>query len=316
MTGGFRDSLGDPNERGHTFLQTPQNTSVDVGSDGFFEGCGMEAEGAGWAFEFHHAVTADEEEAIRPPGVGFFDSISEIIDEGGDVDAEFADAAFGDGGPFFKSLGVDQDHVVADIAGHLPDVAGMSFADVDNIKLYPVLVLFIEVVERGNLPAKGRSSIAAEDQDDGAFIAEGREPHRRGPVERFEREIGCGVAGQKMAGSGVHPQSFEGKDHKGDGPGHSRHEGAEGLRRLTHGEGESGDENEPQRGEHEQSAEDDAHRLSISCNVGIGTNMIRLLPLFFPWYEFGEEHRPTPSRELGLNRNNAILGSGDWTHVK
>src|ERR1035437_2862080 len=195
----------------------PQDTSVDVRADGFFESCGMEAEGARRAFEFHYAVTADEIEAIGPTGVGFFDSIAELIDECGDLDAEFADAAFGDSGPFFKSLGVDKNHVVADVAGHLPDVAGMGFADIDDVELYPVLVLFVEFVERGNLPAKGRSSIAAEDQDDGILVAEGRELHVGGAVERFEGEVGGGVAGLKMAGAGVHPQSFERKDHEGDG---------------------------------------------------------------------------------------------------
>ena len=221
------------------------DTSVDVGGDGFFQNGGMEAEGAGCAFEFHSAVAADEVESIGPTGVGGFDSVAQVIDNGRDFNAQFADAAFGDGGPFLKSLGIDEDHVVADVAGHLPDVAGMSFANIDDIERHPVLVRFVELVERGNLPAKGWSSIAAEDEDDGIFVAKGREPRRRGALQRFKREVGRGVAGLKMAGARVHPQSFEGQDQEGNGPGHFRHDSAEGIGRLAHGEGEAGHKEGP-----------------------------------------------------------------------
>jgi hypothetical protein len=48
----------------------------------------------------------------------------------------------------------------------------MSFADIDDKKLYAILVLLIESVERGNLPAKWRSSITSEDQDHGLLSTE------------------------------------------------------------------------------------------------------------------------------------------------
>jgi hypothetical protein len=43
----------------------------------------------------------------------------------------------------------------------------MRFLDVHDIKRHAIPVLLIQLIERGNLPAKGRSSIAAEDQDNG-----------------------------------------------------------------------------------------------------------------------------------------------------
>ena len=48
----------------------------------------------------------------------------------------------------------------------------MSFADIDDKKPYAILVLLIEIVERGNLPAKWRSSVAPENQDDGLLSTE------------------------------------------------------------------------------------------------------------------------------------------------
>jgi hypothetical protein len=36
--------------------------------------------------------------------------------------------------------------------------------DVDHIECRLILVLLVQLVERGNLPAKGRSSVTAEDE--------------------------------------------------------------------------------------------------------------------------------------------------------
>ncbi len=43
----------------------------------------------------------------------------------------------------------------------------MSFLDVDEKELDLVLILIVELVERGNLPAEGRSSITAKYQHNG-----------------------------------------------------------------------------------------------------------------------------------------------------
>jgi hypothetical protein len=47
---------------------------------------------------------------------------------------------------------------------HLPDVAGMRFGDVDHQERDLLSVLLVELVESGNLPPEGRSSVAAEDE--------------------------------------------------------------------------------------------------------------------------------------------------------
>jgi hypothetical protein len=48
----------------------------------------------------------------------------------------------------------------------------MSFHDVDYKEGGLVLVLVVKLVELGNLPAKGRSSVTAEDQHNGFVPAE------------------------------------------------------------------------------------------------------------------------------------------------
>jgi hypothetical protein len=48
---------------------------------------------------------------------------------------------------------------------HLPNIARMRLIDVNNEERYPIFVLLIQLVERGNLPAKGRSSVTAEDEN-------------------------------------------------------------------------------------------------------------------------------------------------------
>jgi hypothetical protein len=46
----------------------------------------------------------------------------------------------------------------------------VGFGDVDDYELDLTFVLGVELVERGNLPAEGRSGVAAEDQDYRALL--------------------------------------------------------------------------------------------------------------------------------------------------
>jgi hypothetical protein len=48
---------------------------------------------------------------------------------------------------------------------HLPDIARMRLVDVNDEEGYPIFILLIQLVERGNLPAKGRSSVTAKNEN-------------------------------------------------------------------------------------------------------------------------------------------------------
>ena len=60
----------------------------------------------------------------------------------------------------------------------------MRLGDVDNQEVDFVPVLFVELIEGGNLPPKGRSSVAAKDKDYGsALCGEVGEPNGVGVAE-------------------------------------------------------------------------------------------------------------------------------------
>ena len=127
---------------------------------------------------------------------------------------KFADAgrrnllAVGHGGRVLK------DDALFHVALHLPKVAGMRLIDVNDEESHMVSVLLVELIERGNLPAKRRSSIAAEDEYDGLFAAKRREGDVARVVEQWKCEIGSSVADLQMATAGLLPHGFEGEEEK------------------------------------------------------------------------------------------------------
>jgi hypothetical protein len=47
----------------------------------------------------------------------------------------------------------------------------MRFLDIDHVKRDAILIFLVKLIERGNLPAKRRSSVAAKDENDGLLAA-------------------------------------------------------------------------------------------------------------------------------------------------
>jgi hypothetical protein len=54
----------------------------------------------------------------------------------------------------------------------------MRFIDINDVESDMMAVLLVELVERGNLPAKRWSSVAAKDEHDGLLATKGREGDR------------------------------------------------------------------------------------------------------------------------------------------
>ena len=69
----------------------------------------------------------------------------------------------------------------------------MGLLDVYNVECNSVLILFIELVERGNLPAKGRSGVAAEHEHHRLPPAKRRQPHAARAVEGVKLDRGLRV---------------------------------------------------------------------------------------------------------------------------
>ncbi len=94
------------------------------------------------------------------------------------MDAEFDDAHLAHLFAFGEIFWTSEDDVIVQIVGILPDITGMCFADVHDVERDSVLILFVQLIEVGNLPAERRSGIAAENQDDWFLAAHGRQLER------------------------------------------------------------------------------------------------------------------------------------------
>ncbi len=60
----------------------------------------------------------------------------------------------------------------------------MRLEDVDGVEGDLIFVLIVELVEGRNLPPEGRSGVAAKDEDDWLFTAEGTELDVGGLIKR------------------------------------------------------------------------------------------------------------------------------------
>jgi hypothetical protein len=135
----------------------------------------VKAEWAGAGLVAHAPVLVDDIEAIGPTGVVAFGRIIKRVDDSGELDAKLHDAELAQFAAFIEALGAGENDVIVEIVGVLPDVAGMSLANVDHVEGDAVSVLLVQLIENGNLPPEGRSRIAAEDENDGFFAAQGRQ---------------------------------------------------------------------------------------------------------------------------------------------
>ena len=78
----------------------------------------------------------------------------------------------GDQAPRGQSGGLCEDDAVTLVGFELPLVGWMGLADVDEEKLRPVLVRFVQLLDGARLAPKRRSRIAAEDEYDGFLTLE------------------------------------------------------------------------------------------------------------------------------------------------
>jgi len=160
----------------------------------------------------------------------------------------------GDHSPY-ADFRAGEDYLVLDVALHLPDVAGMRFEDVDHQERDAISILIVELVEGGNLPPEGRSSVAAENEDNRLLCREGGKLNAPALIQLQEIEIGGGIAWMQFAGALVSPESLEGKGEEDGGSWHVRHDAREGLGRLAHRPRDVRGESEVQNHEDDQDAE-------------------------------------------------------------
>jgi hypothetical protein len=171
---------------------------------------GFEAEGAGFAFVDDPVVGVDQVQAVGPASVGALGRVAELVEHRGKLDSQLAHAGAGNLPTLLFISWAGKDDFVLYIALHLPHVAGVSLQDVDHQEGDLAVVLVCELVESGNLPPEGRSSVAAENENDRSPGGKSRELDAVGFVEFEQREVRSGIARAEFAGAGVSPESLEG----------------------------------------------------------------------------------------------------------
>jgi hypothetical protein len=126
----------------------------------------MEAKRASFALEHNASAAVDQIEAIRPASVRRLHLIIQTIYERGELDFQ----ASYTGARYRYALGhvarTAKQHLIPDVALHLPYIRRMGLKDVDRVEIDLSLVLLRKLVQGGNLPPERRSSVAAEDEND------------------------------------------------------------------------------------------------------------------------------------------------------
>jgi hypothetical protein len=171
----------------------------------------MKSKRARFALVSDATVGPNKVQSIRPPGVCSFGMVVESIDQGREFDAKSSNACTGHQGALLLIAGAAEQNFIANIALHLPDVRRMRFKDVDRIEIDLAFVLLRQLVQGGNLPPKGRSSVAAEDEDYGPFCPEGGQRYRRLVFELLHGQVGRCTTNAQSALSRIEPHGLEWK---------------------------------------------------------------------------------------------------------
>jgi hypothetical protein len=159
----------------------------------------MKPEGSWFALVCDTPVGLDQVQAVRPTGVCRFDLIVEAIDQGLEFDAQLANAHTGYRGAFLLVARAAEEDVVANVALHLPHVGRMGFKDVDRVEIDLALVLLRKLIQGGNLTPKGRSRVAAEDENDRLLRPQRRQSYWGLVFKSLYGEIGRGTADVQAA---------------------------------------------------------------------------------------------------------------------
>src|SRR5882757_9505336 len=135
------------------------------------------------------SLSVDQIDAIRPTRIGALCSVPKFVEDRRNLDAKLAHTGSSDELAFLFILWRRENDVVFDVALHLPNVARMRLSNVDHQKGDAAAVLLIKLIESGNLPPEGRSSVASENEDDGLSLVDLGELDFGGVVELHQGEV-------------------------------------------------------------------------------------------------------------------------------
>jgi hypothetical protein len=149
------------------------------------------------------------------------------------MNAQFRDTQFSQFTALAIIFGIREHNLILEIVGILPDVGGVGFANVDNIESDLILVLLVQLIQSGNLPPKGRSSIAPEDEHDRFLATQGGQLEMTLVVRGFQQKIWRRIPSVQLAAARGQPEMLQ-REHRPRGPGDMPHRRGEFIRRLQH----------------------------------------------------------------------------------
>jgi hypothetical protein len=100
----------------------------------------MKAEWSWLALIENATIGCDQVHTVRPSGVGGLHLVVEAIDDSGKFDAQSAHTGTRYRGALFLVAGAAEQHLIPNIALHLPHVGGMGLQDVDRVEINLALV--------------------------------------------------------------------------------------------------------------------------------------------------------------------------------
>ena len=108
-------------------------------------------------------------------------------------------------GALVLGFGIGEEHLLSQVDGQLPAVSGVSLLDVDDEEIDLIAVPAVELIESGNLPPEGRSSITAEDQHHRLTRQTPGKPDASPAIIRFKVKVRSMSADPQRTGPGDAP---------------------------------------------------------------------------------------------------------------
>jgi hypothetical protein len=144
-------------------------------------------------------VLVDHVQALGPSGISVVRDVAHVIDPKWHRVVKSLHEVIGDGNSLGQGLRLRVADVVFHVGLRLPFVGGVRFADVDGQEVGVVLVIVVDLDDVADLATEGRSSVAAEDDNQGPRADALSEPEVVRAVEGQKAHIGRSVSDVEFA---------------------------------------------------------------------------------------------------------------------
>jgi hypothetical protein len=184
------------------------------------------------------ALLVDYIEALGPGRVGVVGGVAHFVDAEGDGIFETLGEIIGDGDALFKGfrLGVANVIFVFFVGLHLPLVERVRFAYVDGEEIGAVFIVGVDLRDIADLATEGRSSEAAEDENEWLAVGTFADMKAGGAVEGDESGVGGVAADLEIASMHVRQGVADHADSVFGAAGHDAETDADGEKKDSSGD--------------------------------------------------------------------------------